>query len=306
MPTLYLQNSGEYISLGPPLATGGQATIRPVAGHPDLLVKEYTCQTPDIEERLPAMVADPPPCVSLGYGAAELAWPLDVVRDADRSDACVGYVMRHVRGRLPLHDIADPEAFPPGLDVSCRMRMAGNLTWMIRELHAAGYIVGDLHPKNILGDRAGGVTLVDTDSFQFYHDGRLFRCFGGKGEYLPRELHGAPLDGIVRTVEQDAYALAICLFQLLMNGHHPFVARWQGTGRRPSINERIVAGVWPYAVPGPQLWLPPHNAPPLAALPAPLQNAFSRCFQDGHDCPNRRPTVEEWVEILWELMPEAA
>ena len=178
MAAYFLQISGEAITLGPVLATGGEAKVHAVLGHPELVAKLYTKKNPEIEDKLSAMIANPPPCLSLGGGYAELAWPLDIVRDADAGNACVGYVMPHIRNKLPLDVIANPATCPPQIDYSCRLRLATNLAWMVAELHAAGYVVGDLHLGNVLGDQAGCICIIDTDSFHICIPGPAFPLRG--------------------------------------------------------------------------------------------------------------------------------
>jgi DNA-binding helix-hairpin-helix protein with protein kinase domain len=88
--------------------------------------------------------------------------------------------MRYVRNRLSLAVIANPATCPPKIDFSCRLRMAANLAWMASEVHAAGHMLGDLHLRNVLGDLAGCLSVIDTDSFQFASQGRVYRSERGQ------------------------------------------------------------------------------------------------------------------------------
>jgi DNA-binding helix-hairpin-helix protein with protein kinase domain len=301
MTAYILQFSGEAITLGPVFATGGEARVHVVSGHPELLAKLYTKKSPDIEDKLAAMITAPPPCLSLGGGYAEAVWPLDIVRDADAGNACVGYVMRYVRNRLRLEEIANPAICPPQIDFSCRLRMATNLAWMTAELQAAGYVVGDLHLGNMLADQAGCVSFIDTDSFQFVYQGRLFRCEVGKREFIAPELHNKNLKNTDRTIEQDAFSLAIGIFQLLMDGNHPYQGKWIGNGQKPPLNKRIVKGIWPYSQPAPKNWRPRSVAPPLDILHPRVRKAMIRCFKRGHGDPGQRPSANRWHQLLLDV-----
>jgi DNA-binding helix-hairpin-helix protein with protein kinase domain len=299
MTAYYLQTTGERITLDQILATGGEATVHSVTSRPEVLVKKYLKPMPDIEEKLQSMVSAPPPCLSLGGGYADLVWLLDIVRDADAADAFIGYVMPHVRNRLSLDLIANPATCPPQIDFSCKLRMASNLAWMTAELHANGFVIGDLHLGNSLGsDQAGCVSVIDCDSFQITAQGRLFRCEVGKADFIAPELFGKDLKTIDRTTDQDAFSLAICVFQLLQDGTHPYQGKWLGKGQKPTLNERIRQGTWPYARPAPPNWRPRPISPPFDLLHPLVQDAMTRCFQAGHRNPALRPTASEWQQIL--------
>jgi DNA-binding helix-hairpin-helix protein with protein kinase domain len=298
MAALYLHAGGDSITLGPVLDTGGEARVHHVPGHPELLAKIYTATIADIEDKLAAMISAPPPCLSLGGGYAELVWPLDIVRDADAGDACIGYVMRYIHNRLPLDVIANSATCPSQIDFSCRLRLATNVAWMVAELHLAGIVPGDLHLGNILGDATGCVSFIDNDSFQFSAQGTVYRCQVGKSEFIAPELYNKDLKTVDRTPEQDAFSLAIGIFQLLMDGNHAYQGHWCGTGMKPPLNERIRQGIWPYAQPAPRDWKPRPWAPPFDLQHQLVRDAMTCTFQAGHGNPTLRTTAFQWQQLL--------
>ena len=285
------------------MAAGKEGAVCPVLGHPGFLAKLYFQPMPDIGDKLEAIISAAPPCLSLGGGYAEIVWPVDIVRNADGS--CAGYIMKHVRNRLSLESIINP-AICAQIDFQCRLRMAANIAWMVAELHAAGYIVGDLSASNILANSDTCISIIDVDSMQFTHCNRRFPCCVGRLEYLPPELHNQTLASVERLPEHDSFALGVCVFLLLMEANHPFQGRWLGNGRRPPLELRIANGWWPHAQPVPQDWRPRSEAPPFDMLHPLLQNAFRRCFQLGHGNPSQRPTAEEWKTLLIEVEKDAA
>ncbi|MEZ4618073.1 MAG: hypothetical protein R2867_21530 [Caldilineaceae bacterium] len=70
------------------------------------------------------------------------------------------------------------------------------------------------------------VTLVDTDSFQIVDEQEAYHhCPVGVPEYTPPELQALPLATTVREPHHDAFGLSVLIFQLLMEGYHPFTGR---------------------------------------------------------------------------------
>jgi DNA-binding helix-hairpin-helix protein with protein kinase domain len=90
MPRYCLYNSGEQITLGSLLARGGEACLFSIIEHPELIAKLHTPMTPEISDKLMVMVSAPPPNLTLGGGNARLAWPIDLIVDADAGNTC-GY-----------------------------------------------------------------------------------------------------------------------------------------------------------------------------------------------------------------------
>jgi formylglycine-generating enzyme required for sulfatase activity len=104
----------------------------------------------------------------------------------------------------------------------------------------------------------------------------------------------------VRQPEQDSFALAVLIFQLLMDGSHPFRAIWLGPGEPPPVEERISQGMFPYdQLAAGNLVTPPPGLS-LDRLHPPLAGLFRRCFVEGHANPRKRPPAKEWESTLKE------
>src|SRR5205823_14626086 len=138
-----------------------------------------------------------------------------------------------------------------------------------------------LNESNVLVTPQALVTLVDADSFQVPGPGRVYRCRVGKPEFTPPELQGAPFADVDRGPEHDAFALGVLVFQLLMQGLHPFAGMFTGEGEPDPLPVRIAAGFWPYAWERPGPFQPIPYAPPWAVLPPPVQELFFACFEEG-------------------------
>ncbi|HET7092644.1 MAG TPA: hypothetical protein VFI22_04175, partial [Thermomicrobiales bacterium] len=132
-------------------------------------------------------------------------------------------------------------------------------------------------------------------------DGRetIWPCPVGKPEYTAPELQGKGLAETRRTPEQDRFALGVLLYQLLMEGNHPFRVLWTGAGEPPPLEASIRQGAFPYGS-GHQLVAPPPGTPGIDSLHPGLAVLFRRCFVDGHRDPSARPTAEEWSRAIAE------
>lgn len=293
---------GMRYTLGEAVGKGGEATVYQVAGKPRWLAKMYTRPTVEREAKLAWMIAHPPEDPSAALGHTSIAWPVQLLY-ADSGFA--GYLMPRIQDSVAVLNVFHPrlrlQTFQ-GFTQRHLHNTAYNIAAALGAIHARGYVVGDLNESNVLVARSTLVTLIDTDSFQVRTDlpgggSRLHRCEVGKPEYLPPELQGANLKTVERTLEHDRFALSVLLFQLLMNGNHPYRARWTGPGEKPPLPERIQKGLFPYRDPPPEGIQPVAS---LAELPPTLANLFRRSFILGHVAPDLRPPAGEWERALSE------
>src|SRR5262249_12787408 len=140
--------------------------------------------------------------------------------------------------------------------------------------------------------------------FQVPAPDQVHRCPVGKPEYTPPELQGARFADFDRGPEHDAFALAVLIFQLLMQGIHPFAGRYTGQGEPADLTGRIVAGHWPYVKRRSVPYLPNPHAPPFTVLPPQVQELMQRCFEDGHARQALRPSAAAWHQGLMEAEME--
>ncbi len=179
--------------------------------------------------------------------------------------------------------------------------IAKNLATSLNALHVRGYVMGDVNQKNILVASNALVTLVDTDSFQVCDrsQGLTYRCSVGVPEYTPPELQGVNLGSVDREPYHDCFGLAIIIFQLLMEGFHPFT----GAPKNPVYSlpgevylQCIKQGIFPYQ-PNKHFG-PPPSAPDFSVLHPDIQGMFIRCYVNGHKLPSVRPTARQWIDVL--------
>jgi DNA-binding helix-hairpin-helix protein with protein kinase domain len=284
-----------------PLVCGGEATIHELPERPGLVAKLYHCPTDAHAAKLAAMLATPPADPMAGNGHVSIAWPVDRLVDADDPAQVLGFAMPRVHGARPVFEFFNPRSrlrLCPGFHYGYLLRTARNLAAAVRAVHERDYVVGDLNETNTLVDNQALVTLVDTDSFQVPDHGRVYRCPVGKPEYTPPELQQVRFADFDRGPEHDAFALAVLVYQLLLQGTHPFAGRFTGDGEPGDLARRIALGQWPHARSRYVPYEPPPLAPPLATLPPPVQDLVRRCFEGGHARSALRPTAAQWQEAL--------
>jgi hypothetical protein len=299
------------------LGAGGEGRVYGVTGAPPLAAKLYdAADRPEREAKLRSMLANTPAQPSQS-GHSAIAWPLDLLLDGPGGPA-VGYLMRRVWNARVIDDYYNPQArleHCPLFHYEYLMVTARNLAAAMRSLHSRSTVVGDVKQSNILVTPNALVTLVDTDSFQAFDEqtGTTHRCPVGSPEYTPPELQGLSSPGLLLP-EHDLFGLGALIFQLLMEGAHPFAGVYTGDGDPAPIGERIRHGWFPHdavAIAAATTFrrqsgwdlpiapfVPSRKSLPFGVLPAELQELFLRCFVTGRHAPARRPSAREWQEAL--------
>jgi len=293
------RSTGVEMALDPALeiGVGGEARVLGIRWDPGLVAKLYHRPTLEHARKLALMMETPP---TLPAGAS-IAWPLDLLTDP-RGVRFAGFLMPRAEGPrvFEFYNPVSRRRTAPLFDWARLHRVGANLAAAFDALHAAGYVVGDVNESNILVHPAdASVTLVDADSMQVRGHGprELYRSKVGKAEFTPPELQGTHFADVDRAAEHDRFGLAVLLFLLLMEGTHPFAARYPDGVEVPPVEERIGGGMFPHARPGDDC-RPPRMAPPFFSLAPAVQALFMRAFAQGHADPAARPTAAEWAAAL--------
>lgn len=317
-----LQN--QPITLTTALGKGGEATIYHIAEQHDLVAKIYHQPTSKREAKLRAMLLNPPQQPTTHVA---IAWPVGLLYKADSQiyaliapdsmsstngnesispfrqseGQFVGFLMPKITGGRSIFHIYNPilrQQLPHFFNWHALHRTAYNLCRVVEAIHAKGYVIGDINESNILVNREALVTIVDCDSFQVADEqGTIHRCQVGKPEYTPPELQGIRLSEVDQAVEHDLFGLAVLLFQLLMDGYHPFAGVLQSQQSVGRVDlYAIREGLFPY-VDSPRI-LPSPHAPKFNHLHPQIQTSFCRCFVDGNQQPRYRPNCRQWLTVL--------
>src|SRR5262249_48651028 len=159
-----------------------------------------------------------------------------------------GFLMPRIDNARGINEFYIPKARQqqcPLFHYGYLMRTARNLAAAVRSVHDRGYVVGDLSGANLFVTSQALVTLLDTDSFQVRTAEKIFRCRVGTPEYTPPELINARFADVDRGPEHDTFGLAVLIFQLLMQGTHPYAGIYTGEGEPAPIPKRIIRGHLP-------------------------------------------------------------
>lgn len=294
---LICSRTGQTVSLEKRIAMSGEGAVW-TTSQPGVLAKIYHVTTEERVRKLEVMVAHPPQDPNAQINHVSYAWPQSLLRNAQGE--CVGFLMPAISASVELMDVYHPsrrQKVCPEFTWLHLYVIAANVASLIWAIHHAGYVLGDIKPQNILVNSAVLPALIDTDSFQVRDpkSGALYRCLVGSESFTPAELLGQDLSEVVQTPVHDRFRLGVIIYQLLF-GEHPFKGKWIGAGDSPSPTELVRLGFWPYAPnsliqPGPLTM-------PLTIVHPEVQQCFLRCFTLGHAHPEKRPTAQEWVQVL--------
>lgn len=298
---------GRPFRLGERLGAGGEGEVHALGPAEAAKILFPRRRTRETHDKVAAMIRRPPPGAhDLVDGFPILTWPTTTLYDGRPSrDRFLGYAMPRIdaaRDFVPLYQVSS----------AARRTAFGQLSWdrllvlglrivhVVRTLHRMEYAVGDLNDRNILVSRRLTPLFLDTDSFEVPRGilGR-FPCRVGDRLYWPPELLGEDLQTFAGTrLHSDRYSLAVILFQLLLNGMRPYQSRGRLVEPLGTLEEKTLAGHYPWARPRRGLLEPPAGAPRYESVPAPLRRLFEHAFVEGHHRPRRRPTAEEWYVAL--------
>jgi len=276
---------------------GGEGCVYRVAGHPRLVAKVYhPANTTDKKRRkLETMLASPP---KRFLASSKLAWPRDL--PFNEAGQFIGFTMAaakegsdelcaftHKTRRLRHHPQTTRRTF---------YRIAISLCRALESVHDLGHVVGDFNPNNIMCRENGAVTLIDADSFNIQKEASylVYPCEVGMNDYIAPEIQNKNRREITWQKEHDYFALAVHLFQILLENRHPFSATPR-TGVAPAeyASKLIAQGTYPHV----------RNAETkhddlTDILPERIRAAFRKTFVEGFQDTSKRLTPKDWIVLL--------
>jgi|GEM_PF-4191064 len=311
----YIQSNGKRIAVhideNRRLGWGATATVYAVAsGGYDHAAKIYRGPQALDRRKIDAMLAFPPnPMVVRHNGKAypQFAWPTHLVTNADGE--AIGYLMPRIDEKEALifnyfYDpaLADWKTVKPQ-SLSEKLQIARNLSLLLTQLHARRHFMIDFKPENV---KVFGtplyVALLDCDSFSIWANRVRFPATNYTSEYIAPEALRHKRRPRDLGEDQDLFALAVVLFQLLNNGIHPFQGIETGPPSSPSSDDKVRKGLYAYG----------HTANPAIS---PRPESIHLCWDDRmlalfHRAfagkPNERPRAAEWKEHFQNLIDNKA
>ncbi|MFE2886358.1 hypothetical protein ACUXZZ_23495 [Streptomyces graminifolii] len=292
--------SGREWVLGEAVGSGSEGVVYTVEGRPGLVAKLVPLMAePDVYrlrvESLVRQRREPRTAKLLSGTPSRLAWPLETVFTAG---GVTGYLMRDMRQAfLPFDRLLLPAARRESLPETTwadALQTAASLADLLADLHAEGYVVGDLKPDNLWADGEGRTGLADIDSLQFTDGRRIFPCRMRSPGYTAPE--GIDSD-VLPDRSSDSFVLAVLVHQLLMGGLHPF--HGLPADGRPyfSLDDNVRNGRC--RITAPDSVVLPRTAPPADLLPRGLRDLFSQVFgHSGSQDPAARPDAAAWARAL--------
>ncbi|MCW3835764.1 hypothetical protein ACFQ1E_05460 [Sphingomonas canadensis] len=305
MTELFLGRGAERrpVTLGPLLGEGAAGKVYSIVEMRGAAAKIYHgAAARQYEAKVDAMLASPPdlpPATHRGIAYPQIAWPQ--AKLFDRSGRFVGFLMPEI-------DFARSTSLVNLLQKSSRrveklseyygyrVLVARNLASVFAELHRAGHHMIDMKPANLrFYPAVSWMAVVDTDGFSIQGRGGRIGAEQVSDDYIaPESWQRSPGE---LGIEQDLFALAVIIFQLLNNGVHPFSGGSGSGDQATDLQTRILQGVYAYGL-----------APLEGATPS--QASIHRMFRRGtrvmFDCAflpgDRRPSAEEWRDHLDALM----
>lgn len=321
-----LKHSGLTVTLSSkPFAGGGEGNLYTITSpsnlrsyvakiyHPHKLSKER-------EQKMSYLAQYPPINTEENADAhPSVVWVKDALYDQNKF---VGFIMPYTNGekleilctpKIPRKLRSEWKRFDfkqSSNALDFRLKLCFNICAAIHQVHAANrYVLVDMKPDNIIIQPNGLVSIVDTDSVEVVEDGKsLFDAPVATPEYTPPE-HYQDLDyDPTEREEWDRFGLGVILYKLLF-GIHPFAASSGPPYEHlVSLDDKIKHGLFvhhPAKRNSFKIIPPPHKG--FNKLDPSLQALFMRCFIDGHQDPELRPSSEEWcATILLALDDEAA
>ena len=228
---VYKRRNGSPIELGRRIGGGGEGDIYEVPSSADLVAKIWANPDAPRVRKMRVLLSHPPRISSRVREKIDMAWPTDALYGDD--GAMAGYLMP----KVSLDDYRElvSFAFPVtrrrieerrGTEFSKEdiLDIARNLAGVFLRLHSDNYLIGDVNRANFLVDMNGRIFVIDIDSMQARDPDtdEIHRCTVGTPDFIPPELVGKAFRDFDRVENHDLFGLAVLIFELLMNGVHPY------------------------------------------------------------------------------------
>ena len=289
------------VDLGEELDSGAEGSVYRVQGSSWDVVKVFN-QDKRHEKtgKVQAMINNSPTDPPHDQGDMwSIIWPTEIVKDPS-SDSFLGYEMpyKNVDQAKNAHRYARENLNWDRSSEADRVRTALNLALVVRAIHHEGHAMGDLNHQNIL-IKDEHVSLIGCDAFHIEGEYETYGNDTFFPRYMPPEGRGKALSAVRLG---DRFGLGVHIFQLLMEGFHPYQAKGPDA---ESGDYATMIREHPFPYDADNSGIRPHEeAPDYDQLPKDIRHLFTECFKASVGPKVDRPTPEEWVEALTSLSSE--
>jgi DNA-binding helix-hairpin-helix protein with protein kinase domain len=209
-------------------------------------------------EKVQAMIDNPPKnSVSRIDGIPYLnyAWPKKIVWSS--SNEPIGFLMPLIdlKNSFSLDYFYDKILFSKlqtsnEVALTFKLAIARNLCKVVSKLHKNEHFFIDLKPQNIrVYKGTHAITLLDCDGFAIKSkSGKKYSAELMSTDYIAPEATLNNSSPKQLGLNQDLYALAVILFQLLNNGTHPFQGILKGNFVANTNDEKAARGFYPHGL----------------------------------------------------------
>ena len=292
-----------------PLGKGATATVyRASVNGAFYAAKIYTDKRKLNLKKIEAMISNPPTGLmgmTAGINYPRYSWPISIIED--HSGQAIGYAMPIVdqRESFTLDHYYDKNLgkklnSPDEVALSYKIEIAANLSRLIAYLHSHGHYFIDFKPQNIrVFKRTHAVTLIDCDGFSIANpSGQSFPAELLSTDYISPEAFRGHQSAKELSEDQDRYALATIIFQLLNGGIHPFQGITTGEVAAATNDEKAAQGLYPHGF---------ITDPRIKPRPQSIHNCFDDATRQLFDRafkgrPTERPSAQEWGDHLSEIL----
>jgi DNA-binding helix-hairpin-helix protein with protein kinase domain len=301
IPNLRLfDGSGQQLSIAGELGHGGEGVVYELVKPENLIVKIYD------PEKLGQKGSKIKAMIGLKTEALlkVAAWPIGTVHFSPGGDV-VGLLEQKAVGFKDIHLLYSPKSRKiefPSANWNFLIRTAANLAIACEIVHGHGHVIGDMNPNNMMVSPNAIVKLIDCDSFQISYNSYHYSCGVGVPIFTPPELQNKDLTNMIRTQNHDNFGLALLIFHLLFLGRHPFAGKYLQPGEMP-IEKAIAEFRFAYGIEARSRYIErPPNTLQLKEASEPIGTLFERAFQPQAAYTDIRPTPQEWIKALENLL----
>jgi len=265
----------------------------------------------ELKNKVKRMIALSPESTELKLetgNVPQFNWPIALVEN-EKGEFC-GLVAPYVNFKKDAYDLTSYLLNINLLEekhqsITERIQVARNLAGAVSTLHKAGHFFVDMKPQNIFVlKETSTVIFVDCDGFSI-NGGEFPAHHISPGYIAPEELDNRP-EQLSLSSEQDHYALALLIFQLLDYGNKPYACRVHDKSLLDDSEEhtsdnRARKGLYAYGL-LPKKGLSPRKESIYQYWPNEIRKLLDQAFTAKSG--KNRPSAKKWFNSLHKLVTD--